>query len=164
MSHLLFLVGFNIFCGLDGLKCDFFQADVKSLLEIVYTGSIEATMEEMRRMLILAHSLYISVPVIMMMMVVMIVMMTVKTVVISMAVMLEVILIYRFALFDFYVYDVDDDDYIDKNSNDNHDLKGERPADEDAGVDVAAVALLEAEVSGTCSSQRQSGRCSTIPR
>ena len=53
----------DIFCGLDGLKCDFFQADVKSLLEIVYTGSIEATMEEMRRMLILAHSLYISVPV-----------------------------------------------------------------------------------------------------
>ena len=40
-----------------------YQADVKSLLEIVYTGSIEATMEEMRRMLILAHSLYISVPV-----------------------------------------------------------------------------------------------------
>jgi hypothetical protein len=39
------------------------QADVKSLLEIVYTGSIEATMEEMRRMLTLAHSLYISVPV-----------------------------------------------------------------------------------------------------
>ena len=39
------------------------QADVKSLLEIVYTGSIEATMAEMRRMLILAHSLYISVPV-----------------------------------------------------------------------------------------------------
>ena len=33
------------------------------MLEIVYTGSIEATMEEMRRMLILAHSLYISVPV-----------------------------------------------------------------------------------------------------
>ena len=90
--------------------------------------------------------------------------MTVKTVVISMAVMLEVILIYRFALFDFYVYDVDDDDHIDQNSDDNHDLKGERPADEDAGVDVAAVALLEAEVGGTCSSQRQSGRCSTIPR
>ena len=44
-------------------KKHFFQADVKSLLEIVYTGSIEATMEEMRRMLILAHSLYISVPV-----------------------------------------------------------------------------------------------------
>ena len=36
---------------------------MKSLLEIVYTGSIEATMAEMRRMLILAHSLYISVPV-----------------------------------------------------------------------------------------------------
>ena len=34
-----------------------------ALLEIVYTGSLEATMEEMRRMLILAHSLYISVPV-----------------------------------------------------------------------------------------------------
>ena len=42
---------------------------MKSLLEIVYTGSIEATMEEMRRMLILAHSLYISVPVIKMMMI-----------------------------------------------------------------------------------------------
>ena len=29
------------------------------------------------------------------------------------------------------------------NSDDNHDLKGERPADEDAGVDIASVALLE---------------------
>ena len=49
------------------------QADVKSLLEIVYTGSIEATMEEMRRMLILAHSLYISVPVIIIVLIVMMV-------------------------------------------------------------------------------------------
>lgn len=39
------------------------QDDVKTLLEIVYTGSIEATMDEMRRMLTLAHTLYISVPV-----------------------------------------------------------------------------------------------------
>ena len=54
---------------------DLLQADVKSLLEIVYTGSIEATMEEMRRMLILAHSLYISVPVIIIM-IMMTVMMT----------------------------------------------------------------------------------------
>lgn len=46
---------------------------MKSLLEIVYTGSIEATMEEMRRMLILAHSLYISVPVIIIMLIVMMV-------------------------------------------------------------------------------------------
>ena len=41
------------------------------MLEIVYTGSIEATMEEMRRMLILAHSLYISVPVIIIVLIVM---------------------------------------------------------------------------------------------
>jgi len=36
---------------------------VQSLLDIVYSGSIEATLEEMRNMLTLAHSLYISVPV-----------------------------------------------------------------------------------------------------
>ena len=36
---------------------------VKALLEIVYTGSIEATLAEMRALLTLAHSLYISVPV-----------------------------------------------------------------------------------------------------
>ena len=42
--------------------------------------------------------------------------------------------------------------------------KGERPADEDAGVDVATVALLEAEVDRTCGSQRQSGRRSSISR
>ena len=68
----------DIVCGLDRNKSfnkHFLQADVKSLLEIVYTGSIEATMEEMRRMLILAHSLYISVPVIIMMMMVMTMMM-----------------------------------------------------------------------------------------
>ena len=81
--------------------------------------------------------------------------------------MLEMVLIYIFALFEFYDDVGDDDggdDYSAQNNDDIHDLEGERPADEDAGVDVAAVALLEAEVSGTCSSQRQSGRCSTIPR
>ena len=46
----------------------------------------------------------------------------------------------------------------------DHGLKGERPADEDAGVDVATVALLEAEVARTCGSQHQSGRRSTITR
>ena len=39
------------------------KAVVQSLLDIVYSGSIEATLEEMRNMLTLAHSLYISVPV-----------------------------------------------------------------------------------------------------
>ena len=56
------------------------QADVKSLLEIVYTGSIEATMEEMRRMLILAHSLYISVPVIIIVLILMMVVMMIARV------------------------------------------------------------------------------------
>ena len=36
---------------------------VQSLLDIVYNGSIEASLEEIRRLLTLAHSLYISVPV-----------------------------------------------------------------------------------------------------
>ena len=62
---------------------------MKSLLEIVYTGSIEATMEEMRRMLILAHSLYISVPVIIMTMMMMAMMMMILVVIV---VMLEMLL------------------------------------------------------------------------
>ena len=36
---------------------------VESLLEIIYSGSIEANLEQIRSMLSLAHSLYISVPV-----------------------------------------------------------------------------------------------------
>ena len=36
---------------------------VQSLLDIVYNGSIEASLEDIRRLLTLAHSLYISVPV-----------------------------------------------------------------------------------------------------
>jgi len=39
------------------------KEEVQFLLEIVYNGSIEATLEEMRLLLTLAHSLYISVPV-----------------------------------------------------------------------------------------------------
>ena len=39
------------------------KAEVQSLLEIVYNGSIEATLDEMRNLLTLAHALYISVPV-----------------------------------------------------------------------------------------------------
>ena len=58
------------------------------MLEIVYTGSIEATMEEMRRMLILAHSLYISVPVIIMTMMTSMMMM----ILVKMVVMLEILL------------------------------------------------------------------------
>ena len=50
------------------------------MLEIVYTGSIEATMEEMRRMLILAHSLYISVPVIIIVLIVMMIVMMIARV------------------------------------------------------------------------------------
>merc|ERR1719266_2627162 len=36
---------------------------VQSLLDIVYNGSIEASLDMIRRLLTLAHSLYISVPV-----------------------------------------------------------------------------------------------------
>ena len=48
----------------------------------------------------------------------------------------------------------------------DHGLKGERPADEDAGSDPAPVALVEADQvlgsqRGTC--QHQSGCCSTSP-
>ena len=48
----------------------------------------------------------------------------------------------------------------------DHGLKGERPADEDAGSDPAPVALVEADqVLGTQrgSCQHQSGCCSTCP-
>jgi len=37
--------------------------EMKALLEVIYTGSIEASLPEMRSLLSLAHSLYISVPV-----------------------------------------------------------------------------------------------------
>ena len=40
-----------------------YQAEVEALISIIYTGSIDASVEEIRRMLLLAHSLYISVPV-----------------------------------------------------------------------------------------------------
>ena len=56
------------------------------------------------------------------------------------------------------------ENYNDENGNHKHDLKGERPTDEDAGVDVATVALLEAEVARTCGSKCQSSRRSTITR
>ena len=36
---------------------------VKSLLDIIYNGSIETSLDMIRRLLVLAHSLYISVPV-----------------------------------------------------------------------------------------------------
>ena len=36
---------------------------VQSLLDIIYTGSIETSLEMIRNMLTLAHSLYIAVPV-----------------------------------------------------------------------------------------------------
>ena len=62
---------------------------MKSLLEIVYTGSIEATMEEMRRMLILAHSLYISVPVIIMTMMTSMIMMILVVIVVMLEMLLE---------------------------------------------------------------------------
>ena len=40
------------------------EADVlQSLLDIIYNGSIEASLDMIRRLLVLAHSLYISVPV-----------------------------------------------------------------------------------------------------
>ena len=57
---------------------------------------------------------------------------------------------------------------IDKSivSEPDHGLKGERPADEDAGSDPAPVALVEADqVLGTQrgSCQHQSGCCSTCP-
>ena len=69
---------------------------------------------------------------------------------------------------DYHHHDGDDDDDVDdhsdKNDKNNQNPKGERPADEDAGVDVAAVALLEAEVGRTCSGQHQSRRRSTFAR
>ena len=36
---------------------------LQSLLDIIYNGSIEASLDMIRRLLVLAHSLYISVPV-----------------------------------------------------------------------------------------------------
>jgi hypothetical protein len=39
------------------------KEEVAALLEIIYTGSVEASLEEMRSMLSLAHALYITVPV-----------------------------------------------------------------------------------------------------
>jgi hypothetical protein len=39
------------------------KEEMAALLEIIYTGSVEASLEEMRNMLSLAHALYITVPV-----------------------------------------------------------------------------------------------------
>lgn len=39
------------------------KEEAAALLEIIYTGSVEASLEEMRNMLRLAHALYITVPV-----------------------------------------------------------------------------------------------------
>ena len=39
------------------------KEEVAALLEIIYTGSVEASLEEMRSMRSLAHALYITVPV-----------------------------------------------------------------------------------------------------
>jgi hypothetical protein len=39
------------------------KEEVAALLEIIYTGSVEASLEEMRSMLSLAHALFITVPV-----------------------------------------------------------------------------------------------------
>ena len=39
------------------------KKEVEDLVSIIYSGSIDASVEEIRRLLVLAHSLYISVPV-----------------------------------------------------------------------------------------------------
>ena len=39
------------------------KEEIESLIAIIYTGSIDATVEEIRNMLTLAHSLFIPVPV-----------------------------------------------------------------------------------------------------
>ena len=39
------------------------KEEIESLISIVYSGSIDATVEEIKKLLRLAHSLYISVPV-----------------------------------------------------------------------------------------------------
>jgi len=46
---------------LDVPECD--KDEIDSLISIVYSGSIDASVEEIKKMLTLAHSLYISVPV-----------------------------------------------------------------------------------------------------
>ena len=39
------------------------KSEVEALISIIYSGSIDASVEEIRKMLVLAHSLFISVPV-----------------------------------------------------------------------------------------------------